>query len=218
MAYLERSTRQLAADQAFLRAERKEHAVKKPVIPPATSNAEGIALNKPADWYGRAGARRIADIIVSFQTPAGGWSKNLDMTRFARVPGGSFAPDNRSRWLNQCGLRHAARHQLELRRHVRQRRHHHRNCDSWRRSSPPPAPTTPRIARPSSAALITSWPRNIQTAAGRRSGRFKAVTTTPLLTMTMPCCTFLNCCGTRRSDKMNLPSCPPESAPGPRQV
>ena len=100
MAYLERSTRQLAADQAFLRAERKEHAVKKPVIPPATSNAEGLALNKPADWYGRAGARHIADIIVSFQTPAGGWSKNLDMTRSVRVPGGSFAPDNRSRWLN----------------------------------------------------------------------------------------------------------------------
>jgi PelA/Pel-15E family pectate lyase len=100
MAYLERSTRQLAVDRAFLQAERKEHAVKKPVIPPMTSNAEGIALDKPADWYGRAGARRIADIIVSFQTPAGGWSKNLDMTRSARVPGESFAPDNRSRWLS----------------------------------------------------------------------------------------------------------------------
>lgn len=97
MAYLERSTRQLAADRAFLRAERKEHAVKKPAIPPATRNAEGIALDKPADWYGRASARRIADIIVSFQTPAGGWSKNLNMTRSARVPGESFAPDNRSR-------------------------------------------------------------------------------------------------------------------------
>jgi len=97
MDYIERSTRQLAADRDFLRAERKEHAVKKPVVPPATRNAEGIALDRPADWYGRPGARRSADIIVSFQTPAGGWSKNLDMTRSARVPGESFAPDNLSR-------------------------------------------------------------------------------------------------------------------------
>ncbi|MGA3284698.1 MAG: pectate lyase [Verrucomicrobiota bacterium] len=97
MAYLERSTRQLAADRAFLQAERKKHAVKKPVIPSATLNAEGIALDKPADWYGRAGARRIADIIASFQTPAGGWSKNLNLTRSARVPGESFALEDSPR-------------------------------------------------------------------------------------------------------------------------
>ncbi|MGD0348927.1 MAG: pectate lyase [Verrucomicrobiota bacterium] len=94
MAYLERSTRQSAADRAFLQTERKEHAVKKLIIPSATRNAEGIALDKPADWYGKAKARRIANIIVSFQTPAGGWSKNLDMTRSVRVPGESFTPDS----------------------------------------------------------------------------------------------------------------------------
>ena len=60
----------------------------------------GLTLDNPADWYGQAGARRIADIIVSFQTPAGGWSKNLNLTRSARLPGESFAPDNRSRWVS----------------------------------------------------------------------------------------------------------------------
>jgi PelA/Pel-15E family pectate lyase len=100
MAYLERSTRQLAADQAFLQAEEREDGVRQSRIPPAAPSVQGLALDKPADWYGRAGARRIADIIVSFQTPAGGWSKNLDLTRSARVRGESFAPDNRSRWLS----------------------------------------------------------------------------------------------------------------------
>lgn len=100
LAYLDRSTRQLAADQAFLRTEQRAAGVKPSLIPPAAPSARGLTLNQSADWYGRADGRRIADIIVSFQTPAGGWSKNLDLTRAARVPGESFAPDNRSRRLS----------------------------------------------------------------------------------------------------------------------
>lgn len=53
-----------------------------------------MPLNKPADWYASAEAQHIADVIVSFQTPAGGWSKNLDMTGQARAKGQSYAPDN----------------------------------------------------------------------------------------------------------------------------
>jgi PelA/Pel-15E family pectate lyase len=99
-AYLERSTRQLAADQTFLQVEKREAGVKQSLIPPTAPSVRGLALDNPADWYGLADARRIADIIVSFQTPAGGWSKNLNLTRSARVPGESFAPDNRSRRLS----------------------------------------------------------------------------------------------------------------------
>jgi PelA/Pel-15E family pectate lyase len=55
-----------------------------------------MPLNKPAEWYRGAEARRVADIIVSFQTPAGGWSKNLNLTDHARRPGESFAPNNLS--------------------------------------------------------------------------------------------------------------------------
>ena len=100
LAYLDRSTRQLAADQASLQAEKRGAGVKQSLIPPAAPSVRGLALDNPEDWYGQAGARRIADIIVSFQTPAGGWSKNLNLTRSARLPGESFAPDNRSRWVS----------------------------------------------------------------------------------------------------------------------
>jgi PelA/Pel-15E family pectate lyase len=92
--YLERSTRQMQADKDFLRAELKAGGLKTPAIPTAANSAKGIDLDNPADWYGQAEARRIAGIIVSFQTPAGGWSKNLNMTRSARQPGESFAVDN----------------------------------------------------------------------------------------------------------------------------
>jgi len=93
-AYLRRSTRQLASDKNFLRTEEQKAGITNLTIPPSANSVRGLALDKPADWYGQAAACHIADIIVSFQTPAGGWSKNLNLTRSARVPGESFAPDN----------------------------------------------------------------------------------------------------------------------------
>jgi PelA/Pel-15E family pectate lyase len=88
--YLENSVRQRQADQNFLRAEMKEHGVKQNTEPPKTGNAKGIDLNNPAAWYGGAEARRIADNLVSFQTPAGGWCKNTDFTKHRRAAGEMF--------------------------------------------------------------------------------------------------------------------------------
>src|SRR6266446_2190953 len=97
--FLQRSVRQLQADRAFFETEIKEHHVKDSAIPPAGHAAKSVPLDKPDAWYGGAEARRIADIVVSFQTPAGGWSKNLDMTRHRRAPGELFAHGNASRFL-----------------------------------------------------------------------------------------------------------------------
>jgi PelA/Pel-15E family pectate lyase len=94
--YLDRSERQLRVDQAFLQAELREHGLKEPTVPPAGSSVRSIPLNNPPAWYGQAEGRRIADILVSFQTPAGGWSKNLDMSQHLRAPGERFAIGNGS--------------------------------------------------------------------------------------------------------------------------
>lgn len=37
-------------------------------------------LQQPADWYGTAEAARIADDVLLYQTPEGGWPKNREMT------------------------------------------------------------------------------------------------------------------------------------------
>ena len=92
--YLENSARQMLADQDFLRAELKMRMLKTTAQPAGANSTKGISLDAPADWYGQAEARHIAEVIVSFQTPAGGWSKNLDMTRAARRPGESFAAED----------------------------------------------------------------------------------------------------------------------------
>jgi PelA/Pel-15E family pectate lyase len=97
--YLKCSARQRQADQAFFKAETHQHGIQQPVLPPSGQSARSIPLNQPASWYGNNEARRIADIIISFQTPAGGWSKNLDLAQHPRAPGESFAPNNDSRYL-----------------------------------------------------------------------------------------------------------------------
>lgn len=57
--------------------------------PPSGDAAASMPLNKPAAWYATAEARHIADVMVSFQTPAGGWSKNAPRTT-PRLPGQAY--------------------------------------------------------------------------------------------------------------------------------
>jgi PelA/Pel-15E family pectate lyase len=96
MAYLDRSQKQMQLDRAALAAERTAGAPE-PAMPNPGFSARTMPLNRDAAWYGTAEARHIADVIVSFQTPAGGWSKNLDMSGAPRVRGQSYTPDNLSK-------------------------------------------------------------------------------------------------------------------------
>ena len=96
--YLVRSTRQMQADRAALAAELKRAGMKDVIVPPSGFGARSVPLDRPAEWYAGAEARRIADIVVSFQTPAGGWSKNLNLADHPRRPGEHFAPNNLSRF------------------------------------------------------------------------------------------------------------------------
>lgn len=97
--YLDRSERQKQADRAVLLTEMKEAGLSEALIPPNGSAARSMPLTRPAEWYGSEEARRIADAIVSFQTPAGGWSKNLNVADHPRRKGESFAPNNLSHYL-----------------------------------------------------------------------------------------------------------------------
>lgn len=90
--YLARSQAQHLADRAALAAELPPGATPPPPPKAVGSSRYNMPLDRPSDWYGSAQARRIADAIVSFQTPAGGWSKNQDRT-IARLPGQRFSND-----------------------------------------------------------------------------------------------------------------------------
>lgn len=92
MQYLARSKAQWAKDQAFFAEEMHAHHLTTPTTP--KEGRGGLPLNRPAAWYASDEARKIADNVVSFQTPAGGWSKNMNYADHARQPGELFAPGN----------------------------------------------------------------------------------------------------------------------------
>ena len=97
--YLARSSAQRAADQQFLADELKARGRKEAVVPPEARGGRAMPLGEAAAWYAAADARRRADNIVTFQTPAGGWSKNFNPADHPRAPGEGFSHDNTSRFL-----------------------------------------------------------------------------------------------------------------------
>jgi len=96
--YLARSVKQQATDKAAFAAEMRAAGVKEPTMPTHGRSAKSIPLDKDAAWYGTAEAVKLADTIVSFQVPDGGWSKNLDMTQPARVKGEQWAVNDLNRY------------------------------------------------------------------------------------------------------------------------
>lgn len=98
--YLARSAKQRQADKDALQAELKSAGIKTPTEPPHSNSARSIPLDKAASWYAEAQARHIADVIVSYQTPAGGWGKNMDMSQEPRRPGEAYTPNNISKFLS----------------------------------------------------------------------------------------------------------------------
>ncbi|MDR3727941.1 MAG: pectate lyase [Terracidiphilus sp.] len=98
--YLARSSKQRQADKDALQAELKSTGIKSPTEPPHGFGARGIPLDKATSWYADPQALHIADVIVSFQIPSGGWGKNMDMSKEPRRPGEAFVPNNISRLLS----------------------------------------------------------------------------------------------------------------------
>src|SRR3954467_13710809 len=88
--YVARSSAQHGADQAFFQRELRKSGLSQSTAPPEQRGARGIPLDRETQWYASSEALRIADNLVSFQTPAGGWSKNVDMASQARAPGERF--------------------------------------------------------------------------------------------------------------------------------
>jgi len=99
LEYLERSSRQRQADKDAFHAEMKRAGVPAPIEPPHSNSAHSMPLNRPPEWFASAEARHLADVIVSFQTPAGGWGKNTDMSKDLRAPGEAYTANNISRFL-----------------------------------------------------------------------------------------------------------------------
>ena len=84
--YLARSAAALAADKKFYADELTALGLTAPLVP-AKASGRVIPIKPPGDSFASVEARRLADHLVSFQTPAGGWNKNTDFGKAPRRPG-----------------------------------------------------------------------------------------------------------------------------------
>ena len=84
--YLEISRAKAAADHAALQAELDAHGMKS--AQRASSGGDFKLSAKPGDtWFGGPEAKALADVVISYQTPAGGWSKHTGYAKGPRQPG-----------------------------------------------------------------------------------------------------------------------------------
>ncbi|ROQ20924.1 PelA/Pel-15E family pectate lyase [Marinimicrobium koreense] len=87
--YRARSDHWRSVDRDFIRGEVAAEGLDNPRRP-ARTHRFGFDPNQPTEWYSTDEGRRIADIVLSFQTPSGGWSKRTDMSKRPRQPGEHF--------------------------------------------------------------------------------------------------------------------------------
>jgi PelA/Pel-15E family pectate lyase len=91
--YIARSRRLAALDSAEMR---RELAATGQTAMKAAPNQNGSTVigEHPAAWYRSPEGKRIADVILTYQTPSGGWSKRVDLAAGPRRPGTNFTSDS----------------------------------------------------------------------------------------------------------------------------
>jgi PelA/Pel-15E family pectate lyase len=87
--YLARSDSLRAADRAAMTAELRA-AGKAEMSRAPYAKVFRVEPHMTDDWFRGADAERIADNLLSFQTPSGGWSKRTDMISRPRQAGESY--------------------------------------------------------------------------------------------------------------------------------
>lgn len=85
-AYLERSEAATAADQAALRAELAKHQIARALPAPEGEDFK-LPDDADSDWFASNEAKALADVVISYQTPAGGWAKHTGYSKGPRKPG-----------------------------------------------------------------------------------------------------------------------------------
>ncbi len=93
-AYLARSRRALARDTALMNAELRGAARTTMVRAPFVRQSFTVDSSMTDAWLRGTEARRIAEVMLSYQTPSGGWSKHVDLRQASRAPGQSFFSEN----------------------------------------------------------------------------------------------------------------------------
>jgi hypothetical protein len=98
-AYIAQSRTAAANEHRILDAERTKAEAK-----PAPGNRAEFEYDSdtPTEWFASAENQKLAEIVISYQTPTGGWSKAVDYTKGPRQPGTHWTSQTGDAW-HYCG-------------------------------------------------------------------------------------------------------------------
>ncbi len=91
--YFERSQTDAQRDAAVLQAEVQSNKMTNALRAPSGGDFK-LPAKEGAAWYSQAAAGQLADVILSYQTPAGGWSKHTGYSKGPRQPGMQWTSQN----------------------------------------------------------------------------------------------------------------------------
>jgi len=100
--YLERSLARALTERRVLAEECRTAGLEHSQPAPNRNGEFEIDGDTPAEWFGRPGTVRIAEALVSYQTPSGGWSKSIDYDKGPRSPGTHWTSQKGEGW-HYCG-------------------------------------------------------------------------------------------------------------------
>jgi PelA/Pel-15E family pectate lyase len=93
VAYLERSQAAALADQAVVQAEVAARKMTNALRAPSGGDFK-LKFKAGDAWFAGDEAKQLADSILSFQTPSGGWSKHMGFSLGPRKPGMLWTSQN----------------------------------------------------------------------------------------------------------------------------
>ena len=98
-AYIAQSRESATNEHRILDAERTQAEAK-----PAPGNRAEFEHDNdtPAEWFASAENQKLAEVVISYQTPTGGWSKAVDYTKGPRQPGTHWTAQTGDAW-HYCG-------------------------------------------------------------------------------------------------------------------
>lgn len=101
-SFMSASRERAAGERRILDEECRRTGLEKPRPAPGSRKEFEFDSDTPSEWFGGADNQRLAETVISYQTPSGGWSKAVDYSKGPRQPGTHWTAQTGDAW-HYCG-------------------------------------------------------------------------------------------------------------------
>lgn len=101
-SFMSASRERAAGERRILDEECRRTGLEKPRPAPGSRKEFEFDSDTPPEWFGGADNLKLAETVISYQTPSGGWSKAVDYSKGPRQPGTHWTAQTGDAW-HYCG-------------------------------------------------------------------------------------------------------------------